>query len=63
MSTPAVQELRDSFAFKAGICHERRRIAERILQRAWDLRAMTGRASFSVRIELRRLAAELEEMV
>jgi hypothetical protein len=63
MSTPAVQELRDSFAFKAGIVHERLRIAERLLQRASDLRAMPGPTSRSVQAELRRLADELEEMV
>ena len=63
MTCPIVQELRDSVAFTAGIGHERRRFAERLRQRAADLRAMPGPTSRSVQAELRRLADELEGMV
>jgi hypothetical protein len=63
MSTLAVQDLRDSVAWSAGIGHERRRMAERLRQRAADLRDLPGPTSRSVQAELRRLADELEEMV
>jgi hypothetical protein len=62
MSTPAVQAFCDSVAFTAGIGHERRRMTERLLQRAADLRDLPGPTSRSVQAELRRLADELEAM-
>lgn len=68
MSTtnPAVHELRDSVAFSAGIGHERRRIAERLRQRAshidvlWERFNQRGYRMTST--ELRRMADEIEGM-
>jgi len=62
MSTPGVQAFRDSVTFTAGIGYERRRMTERLLQRAADLRDLPGPTSRSVQAELRRLADELEAM-
>jgi hypothetical protein len=62
MSTPSVQALRDSVAFTAGIGHERRRMTERLLQRAADLRDLPGPTARSVQEQLRRLADELQAM-
>jgi hypothetical protein len=62
MISAAVQELRDSVAFTAGVGHERRRMAERLRQRANFLRELPGPTSRSVQAELRRLADELEAM-
>jgi hypothetical protein len=55
-------ELLDSAAFRAGVDHERRRISERLRQRAAHLRELPGPTSRSVQSELLRLALELDTL-
>lgn len=56
-----ILELRDSVAWAAGTAYERRRIGERLRQRASLLEQMPGPTPRAVVRELRRLADQFDQ--